>query len=1468
MLSPFRAPVAPWELWFQSPSGARPFTAAVAVELHSRRARLEAQARRARAGGMSSLRWGHGAAELGRALWPAGRYRPPGQEGAQGGRWGCRRSSSASPCEQEQDRRKDWGHAELLEVLEARVRQLQAECVSEVTIKRVGLARCSEASGFQPSRKVQEAASGSAPRLSNLWADRLQKDKQIMQRRQQKLEAKLPKLQARYLKAFKRPLRLEPQLLDEQLTARLQSQEPGPPGSPWEDLLARLLQEVPGRLGRPVEEARLRAISAQLRSQQQRILAFLECCLLTGHLPLAHHVLVTYHSRPQQQLQLTLAMYNTVMLGWARKGSFKELVYVFFMVKDAGLAPDLLSYAAALQCMGRLDHKASTIRRCLEQMAQDGLPLQDLFTSLPLCKEEQAMLLRAVRKARPKFRPLPPGLQTRANTSPLLREIYEDHPVPFPKLHLPLKKLESLFREQLHSEMATTITVQSVEKAQKLTRVVLHARRALRRLRVQWQETLCQVLQEARANEARAAYECRPSVYPFLCLLSDKEWAQLMLQVGAGSLGLAGCCRQEGAGPGGGGGAWGCRWGPDGSCGQEGCKGEGAGRGLGVVLRCCPPQALEALPPQGLPLLYMAQQLGLRAFNQYTVQRKLQGNQVRGLERRYSEYLHLLACDTEVAVPCLPRQHWESLGSPEGPLEQPWPLPVVVQLGKQLAEMMVQALEMPSCLASPRGSQMPIRVLYHVYSFRSFRQIGLVKPHPAYVQLLEKAAENRLTFQAADVPMLCPPLPWTTPHSGAFLLSPTKLMRAVDGTMQHQRLLESCPPAELHGALDALTQLGNCPWRVNGRVLDLVLELFTAKGCPRLGVPAPVSEAPRPPETRLPLSAPPASKARLRRELIRCLKVSREMHSLRVEALYRLSLAQHLRHHVFWLPHNMDFRGRAYPCPPHFNHLGSDLARALLEFAQGRPLGPHGLDWLKIHLINLTGLKKREPLQARLAFANDMMADILDSADRPMTVGTGVAAGPPSTPVCAGPSPAWLWPPQHPLQPPSWPQPGSQAPAFSLASAPQWQGCLWTLPIPAWLPCPLRQFAPFVPVHGLCSHPPVPPRPLGSLAHARPGSTARASLRPLCPTRPGVASLSAALPLQGRKWWMEADEPWQALACCMEITQAVRAPDPAAHVSHFPVHQDGSCNGLQHYTALGRDAIGAASVNLLPSDLPQDVYSGVAAQVEVFRRQDARRGLQVAQVLEGFISRKVVKQTVMTVVYGVTRYGGRLQIEKRLRELRGFPQEFVWEASHYLVRQVFHSLQEMFSGTRAIQRWLTESARLIARSGSAVEWITPLGIPIIQPYHRDCRYKVVGGSMQSLTFSSSSDSCQKPNALKQKNGFPPNFIHSLDSSHMMLTALHCYRKGLTFVSVHDCFWTHAADVAVMNQVCREQFVRLHSQPILQDLSRFLARRFSEHRSRNHSKNIWVTKLVDTLQSLPKTGDFDLEQVKHSTYFFS
>jgi len=39
--------------------------------------------------------------------------------------------------------------------------------------------------------------------------------------------------------------------------------------------------------------------------------------------------------------------------------------------------------------------------------------------------------------------------------------------------------------------------------------------------------------------------------------------------------------------------------------------------------------------------------------------------------------------------------------------------------------------------------------------------------------------------------------------------------------------------------------------------------------------------------------------------------------------------------------------------------VASDSNRALMLFANGKPLGEKGLDWLKIHLVNLHGEKKK-----------------------------------------------------------------------------------------------------------------------------------------------------------------------------------------------------------------------------------------------------------------------------------------------------------------------------------------------------------------------------------------------------------------------------------------------------------------------------------------------------------------------------
>lgn len=66
------------------------------------------------------------------------------------------------------------------------------------------------------------------------------------------------------------------------------------------------------------------------------------------------------------------------------------------------------------------------------------------------------------------------------------------------------------------------------------------------------------------------------------------------------------------------------------------------------------------------------------------------------------------------------------------------------------------------------------------------------------------------------------------------------------------------------------------------------------------------------------------------------------------------------------------------------------------------------------------------------------------------------------------------------------------------------------------------------------------------------------------------------------------------------------------------------------------------------------MYSAVAVLVENERIKDADAGNEVAQALEGHVHRKVIKQTVMTTVYGVTRFGARLQIDKQLKGCNKF----------------------------------------------------------------------------------------------------------------------------------------------------------------------------------------------------------------------
>ena len=272
----------------------------------------------------------------------------------------------------------------------------------------------------------------------------------------------------------------------------------------------------------------------------------------------------------------------------------------------------------------------------------------------------------------------------------------------------------------------------------------------------------------------------------------------------------------------------------------------------------------------------------------------------------------------------------------------------------------------------------------------------------------------------------------------------------------------------------------------------------------------------------------------------------------------------------------------------------------------------------------------------------------------------------------------------------------------------------------------------------------------------------------------------------------------------MELRSALESPDPHAYESNFPVHQDGTCNGLQHYAALGGDTQGAKQVNLGVTDRPSDVYSYVAAMVQEKVKAEAANGVKRAMLLDGKITRRVVKQTVMTTVYGVTFIGAREQIEKQLKERKDIPEEECWSTAAYLAKRVIDCIGNLFSGAQDIQTWLNLCARLISKSipparipaalspppskngnyrgtaaqdrtkdeqMTAVVWTTPLGLPIVQPYRKTKR-KQVATTLQTV-YISDPNAPAAVDSLKQASAFPPNFIHSLDATHMMLTSLEC-----------------------------------------------------------------------------------------------
>ena len=113
----------------------------------------------------------------------------------------------------------------------------------------------------------------------------------------------------------------------------------------------------------------------------------------------------------------------------------------------------------------------------------------------------------------------------------------------------------------------------------------------------------------------------------------------------------------------------------------------------------------------------------------------------------------------------------------------------------------------------------------------------------------------------------------------------------------------------------------------------------------------------------------------------------------------------------------------------------------------------------------------------------------------------------------------------------------------------------------------------------------------------------------------------------------------------------------------------------------------------------------------------------------------MVKQTVMTSVYGVTRRGARDQVQRRIAEKiedgkmlalvepsLGESREqnnLQFKAAAYVANLALDSIGTVFREAQSIMDWLAEMAAKIAEQQEPVQWMTPIGFPVIQPYRRN-----------------------------------------------------------------------------------------------------------------------------------------------------
>jgi DNA-directed RNA polymerase len=329
-----------------------------------------------------------------------------------------------------------------------------------------------------------------------------------------------------------------------------------------------------------------------------------------------------------------------------------------------------------------------------------------------------------------------------------------------------------------------------------------------------------------------------------------------------------------------------------------------------------------------------------------------------------------------------------------------------------------------------------------------------------------------------------------------------------------------------------------------------------------------------------------------------------------------------------------------------------------------------------------------------------------------------------------------------------------------------------------------------------------------------------------------------------KDFWINADSPWGFLRGCLEWLGYTS--DPAGFLSTLPIAFDGSCSGLQHFSAMFLDEVGGREVNLVSGLDRHDIYNTVKDAVgAVLEASEDELGQQ--WIDSGLLTRKLLKTPTMTYGYSSEVPGMTDQITDAVGNdgVEFFGKENLFKACNFLAKITFDEIEKTVVKAAEAKTWLQQCVR---GEQAPAQWTTPDGLVVVQ------KYKMQKSKRLDITLDTDrlrsryNVDTDSVDTRKMASSISPNVIHSLDATHIRMVAVAASNEQMhSLAMIHDSFGCHAADAGRFFQIIREEFVELYSKSVAKDINE---------------------ELSGGTVDMPEMGNLDLKGVIGTDYSFA